>query len=318
MDMMIKAIASAGEDIEHATRRELDRVAIRSDALQKAVTAAHDLGCEDGDVRLALDRLDDLDAKCQRRQIVLRDAALEDIALQARNGRNVTGMFPCTTQEALRETLSTSIARIRAVSNDADYVLLTVGHQDMTKADIASIRLHPDHLDIGEMRWGLDEITAVSRLDGFGFISGSKLVRIDCDLPELGMTTDDVRDLRPGTRLVTMEETSGESADGRERTYPAGTIAEVSRVETLPMPQGLSVTVIIGPQDGDEAIVNVFDEGDAWFPIEPAATARMQPAPDRIEEAFVRVCEALGVPATTGAYLEVPRILAAARERAGS
>ena len=45
-----------------------------------------------------------------------------------------------------------------------------------------------------------------------------------------------------------------------------------------------------------------------------AIGARKLPSPDKVEEAFVRVCEALGVPATAGAYLEVPRLLAAARE----
>lgn len=316
MDMIIKAIANAGAGIEYAPRRELDRVSDHLTTLQRGVLSARELGCEDQDAQLALDRLDDLAGLLEGRRSRLRDEALAAIDKQARDGRNVVGLFPCTTVDALRETLTTSIARIRAALGDTLPVLVTIGNGHMKQVDMGSVRLHPQHIEIGERRWMLDEISAVSRLDGFGFLSGGMLVRVDCDLPELGMTTDDVRDLRPGTRVVTMEETSGESADGRERSYPVGTLAEVSRVETLPMPQGLSVTVIIGPQDGDEAIVNVFDEGDAWFPIEPAATAVMQPAPEKIEEAFVRVCEALGVPATAGAYLEVPRVLAAARAKA--
>jgi hypothetical protein len=316
MDMIIKAIANAGAGIEYAPRRELDRVFDHLIRLQQAVLSARELCCEEQDAQLALDRLDELTALLAKRRGRLRDAALEGIGLQARNGRNVVGMFPCTTGDALHETLAVSIARVRAALGDGLPALVTIGHGDMKQVDMESVRLHPQHIEIGECRWLMDEISAVSRLDGFGFLAGSMLVRVDCDLPELGMTTDDVRDLRPGTMVVTMEETSGESADGQERTYPIGTLAEVSRVETLPMPQGLSVTVVIGPQDGDEAIVNVFDEGDAWFPIEPANTAVMQPAPDRIEEAFVRVCEALGVPATAGAYLEVPRVLAAARQKA--
>jgi len=316
MDMIIKAIAVAEESVEHGPRSDLDLVSTRMPALRAAALAAGDLGCEEEDVRIVTARLDVLADLLTRRQESLRESALSDIALQDRNGRNIVGMFPCISGAALRENLSESIARLRDALGDDLQALVTIGNDHMRQVNMDSIQLHHRHVQIGSHDWPLHEITAVSRLDGFGFIAGDTLVRVDCDLPELGMPTEDVRSLRPGTKVVTMEETSGESADGQERTYPIGTLAEVSHVDTLPMPQGLAVTVIIGPQDGDEAIVNVFDEGDAWYPIQLAETAVMQPSPDKVEEAFVRLCAALGVPATAGAYLEVPRILAAARERA--
>lgn len=83
-----------------------------------------------------------------------------------------------------------------------------------------------------------------------------------------GMSAALVAMLGMGMQVRLLEDTSGEGADGNEHAYPVGTIGEVSKVERLPAPQGLAVTVIIGPQDGDEAIVNVFDEGDDWFPLE--------------------------------------------------
>lgn len=82
-----------------------------------------------------------------------------------------------------------------------------------------------------------------------------------------GMPIDKVRELRPGTIIEILEKTMGDSADGEERTYPAGTLGEVASIGTLPGPQGLAVTVVIGPQSGEEAIVNVFDEGDPCFPF---------------------------------------------------
>ncbi len=85
------------------------------------------------------------------------------------------------------------------------------------------------------------------------------------------MSVELVRLLVRGMPVRLLEQTSGEGADGEEHVYPVGTIGEVSSVEQLPAPQGLAVTVIIGPQDRDEAIVNVFDEGDDWFPLELAA-----------------------------------------------
>lgn len=83
-----------------------------------------------------------------------------------------------------------------------------------------------------------------------------------------GMSVELVRMLAPGMKVRLLEQTSGEGADGEEHEYPIGTIGQISSVDQLPAPQGLAVTVIIGPQDGDEAIVNVFDEGDKWFPLE--------------------------------------------------
>lgn len=83
-----------------------------------------------------------------------------------------------------------------------------------------------------------------------------------------GMSAALVALLGAGMQVRLLEETSGEGADGEEHVYPIGTAGEVSKVERLPAPQGLAVTVVIGPQDGEEAIVNVFDEGDDWFPLE--------------------------------------------------
>lgn len=113
-----------------------------------------------------------------------------------------------------------------------------------------------------------------------------------------GMPVETVRLLQPGTQVILLEETSGESADGEERSYPAGTIGEVSEVRMLPAPQGLAATVIIGPQDGEEAIVNVFDEGDPWFPLAHA-------------DAVLRLCTALALPANPDTCLKVSRIVAA-------
>lgn len=89
----------------------------------------------------------------------------------------------------------------------------------------------------------------------------------------LGMPIDAVRALQKGTLLTLLEPTSGEGADGEEHVYPVGTTGEVFGLAVLPAPQGLAVTVVIGPQDGDKAIVNVFDEGDACFPFALAAPA---------------------------------------------
>lgn len=82
-----------------------------------------------------------------------------------------------------------------------------------------------------------------------------------------GMSIDAVRLLAPGTLVTMLQETTGEDSGGDERTYPPGTIGEVTGLRVLPAPQRLAVTVLIGPQEGDEAIVNVFDEGDACFPF---------------------------------------------------
>lgn len=79
---------------------------------------------------------------------------------------------------------------------------------------------------------------------------------------DVGMPLDEVKQLAPGTLVAMQIETRGESADGVERTYPIGTTAMVESATQLPAPQGYAVTLIIGPQDGDKAIVNVFDEAD--------------------------------------------------------
>ena len=82
-----------------------------------------------------------------------------------------------------------------------------------------------------------------------------------------GMAPEMVRALRKGTLVTLLEATSGNGADDREHSYPIGTQGEIAGVRMLPAPQGLAVTVIIGPQDGEEAIVNVFDEADPCFPL---------------------------------------------------
>lgn len=82
-----------------------------------------------------------------------------------------------------------------------------------------------------------------------------------------GMPAETVRGLRRGTLVTLLEATSGNGADDEERSYPVGTQGEVAGVRMLPAPQGLAITVVIGPQEGDEAIVNVFDETDPCYPI---------------------------------------------------
>lgn len=291
MDMIIKALANAGEGIDRAERPELDRLAGYTAILQRAVTVVEDLGCEKDDVEYALTMLRSLATKYGRRRRRLRDDALENIDLQKRNGLNTTGMTPCSTGEALREALTTSVVRVRAATHrqGAD-VALTIGHRETTRISPDSIEITDEHIRIGDDQWLLRGITAVSRLDGFGFLARGTLVRVDCDVPELGMTTNDVRALKPGTKVTVLEETSGESADGQERTYPAGTLGEVTEVRTLPEPQGLAVTVIIGPRDGEEAIVNVFDEGDAWFPLE-LADAKEPCSKGDVDQTFARPCQ---------------------------
>jgi hypothetical protein len=93
-----------------------------------------------------------------------------------------------------------------------------------------------------------------------------------------GMPLERVRLLQPGTPIVLLDDTTGESGDGVERSYAAGTAGEVRSVRTLPAPQGLAVTVVVGPQEGDEAIVAVFDEGDPRFPF--ALDVETEPAAD--------------------------------------
>lgn len=75
------------------------------------------------------------------------------------------------------------------------------------------------------------------------------------------MTIDEVRSLRPGTKVVMLTQNVGCDPDDVERTYPAGTAGRISSIDVLPTPQGLAVTVSIG-DDEDKAIVAVFDEAD--------------------------------------------------------
>lgn len=82
-----------------------------------------------------------------------------------------------------------------------------------------------------------------------------------------GMTSEQASRLRTGDRLVMTEETRGVGADDVEHVYPKHTPGVVSRVDLLQGAQGLAVTVIIGPTDGDQAIVNVFDETDPLYPF---------------------------------------------------
>lgn len=56
--------------------------------------------------------------------------------------------------------------------------------------------------------------------------------------------------------------TSGEDASGTQRSYPTGTTGVIDRIERFDNEQGIAMTLVIGPTDGDEAIVNLFDELD--------------------------------------------------------
>ncbi|MFZ3482103.1 hypothetical protein [Sphingomonas sp. 3-13AW] len=114
---------------------------------------------------------------------------------------------------------------------------------------------------LGMAAWLADHLAAANHL---------RVLPESSDSSPSGMSIELVRLLLPGMNVRMLEPTSGEGADGEEYAYAVGTIGEVSSVDTRPEPQGLAVTVIIGPQDGDQAIVNVFDEGDAWFPLELA------------------------------------------------
>jgi len=83
-----------------------------------------------------------------------------------------------------------------------------------------------------------------------------------------GMTKDQVQLLPLGTKIRLTEVTSGESADGVERSYPVGTEGTIERHHNFGGDQGFAVTVVIGPTEGDEAIVNLFDEMDPIYPFE--------------------------------------------------
>lgn len=94
---------------------------------------------------------------------------------------------------------------------------------------------------------------------------------LEVELGGGGLSVDEVRTLAPGTSVILLEETSGEGADGVERIYDVGTEGVISQVEKYTNIQGWAVTVIIGPTDGDEAIVNVFDETDSLYPFKVKA-----------------------------------------------
>lgn len=70
------------------------------------------------------------------------------------------------------------------------------------------------------------------------------------------LTREQAATLQPGEWLLVEIETEGADGDDIERTYPAGSVGAVVKVETLPAPQGLAVHVAIGE------IINVFDEND--------------------------------------------------------
>jgi hypothetical protein len=84
------------------------------------------------------------------------------------------------------------------------------------------------------------------------------------------LTTKQVRELnlKPGDQLIITESTIGCDENDVERIHPPGSSATVDTVEELPGPQGFAVHVVIG--DGERAIINTFDEGDAngLFPFE--------------------------------------------------
>lgn len=144
-------------------------------------------------------------------------------------------------------------------------------HRDITKGPCTALRTGP---------WGDSSVFLRILCEEFGgFFNETDLTetdvweRIECRsaLPvtpaRMGMTNTQARQLRTGDRLVMTEETRGVGADDVEHVYPGRTPGVVSRVDMLPAPQGLAVTVIIGPTDGDAAIVNVFDETDALYPF---------------------------------------------------
>lgn len=67
---------------------------------------------------------------------------------------------------------------------------------------------------------------------------------------------------RAGQRVRMLVETMGADANDEERTYPVGTEAVIDTIEYLNEKQGVSFALVIGPTDGDEAIVNCFDQED--------------------------------------------------------
>lgn len=144
-------------------------------------------------------------------------------------------------------------------------------HRDIAKGPCTALRTGP---------WGDSSVFLRILCEEFGgFFNETDLTetdvweRIECRsaLPvtpaRTGMTSVQASQLRTGDRLVMTEETRGVGADDVEHVYPERTPGVVSRVDMLPAPQGLAVTVIIGPTDGDAAIVNVFDETDALYPF---------------------------------------------------
>ncbi|MGE4321741.1 MAG: hypothetical protein AB7E60_01775 [Sphingobium sp.] len=86
------------------------------------------------------------------------------------------------------------------------------------------------------------------------------------------MTREEVGALRRGDRLVMLEATMGEGADGIERVYAPGTEATFWLLEKLlPVPGWAATIVIGGGFEDDRAIVNCFYENDpAGFPFRRA------------------------------------------------
>lgn len=97
------------------------------------------------------------------------------------------------------------------------------------------------------------------------------LNRSSVDAHQSRMSSEDVQKLVRGDRLIMHEATMGEGNDGVERIYAPGTFATFWLLERLGSPFGLAVTLIIGPRDDDEAIVNCFYENDpSGFPFRRA------------------------------------------------
>lgn len=160
---------------------------------------------------------------------------------------------------------------------------MTAGdHADVTKGPITSVRIGPwghsteilrmlceayggffNETDLGD-----EEIW--ERIERIEQDDAARTPALDLTGSGIGMTEVQVAGLAQGARVVLLEETMGEGADGREHVYPIGTVGTVSSIEIHAAPRGVTATVVIGPADGEEAIVNVFDAGDASYPFEMA------------------------------------------------
>ena len=95
------------------------------------------------------------------------------------------------------------------------------------------------------------------------------------DARQQSLAREDVVLLKRGDVLIMHEATMGEGDDGIERIYAPGTRAVFWMREQLGPPFGVAATLIIGPEDNDEAIVNCFYECDpSGFPFRRAEEAR--------------------------------------------